>query len=219
MITRYGYDVVGVVVALCLAGILASWFLIDGRLLKSVLIGVALFLLLFTLYFFRDPERTTPQGDGLVISPADGTVVLIQTVREDEYLGGEAVQISIFMSPLNVHVNRWPVDGTVRFFRHVPGEYIVAMDEKSSVRNERTLIGVEHAHGRLLFKQIAGFIARRIVAPVTVGDRAVAGERFGMIRFGSRLDVLLEPGAKVAVKIGDRTVAGETVLAHLKVNG
>ncbi|MBK7258205.1 MAG: phosphatidylserine decarboxylase [Ignavibacteriae bacterium] len=138
-----------------------------------------------------------------------GYVVLIQPVREEEFIGGEAVQVSIFMSPLNVHVNRWPVNGTVRFFRHIPGEYIVAMDEKSSTRNERTLIGVEHAGGKLLFKQIAGFIARRIVAPVQVGDSAVAGQRFGMIKFGSRVDVLLQPGAAINVKIGDKTVAGK----------
>lgn len=219
MITRYGYDVVGVVVALCLIGIAAAWFFVDGKVLKSVLIVIALGLLAFTLYFFRDPERQSPSGDGIVLSPADGTVVLIQPVREEEFIGGEAVQVSIFMSPLNVHVNRWPVNGTVRFFRHIPGEYIVAMDEKSSTRNERTLIGVEHAGGKLLFKQIAGFIARRIVAPVQVGDSAVAGQRFGMIKFGSRVDVLLQPGAAINVKIGDKTVAGETVLARLTPNG
>jgi phosphatidylserine decarboxylase len=219
LITRYGYDVVGVVVALCLIGIASAWFFVDGKVLKSVLIVIALGLLAFTLYFFRDPERHPPAGEGIVLSPADGTVVLIQPVREEEFIGGEAVQVSIFMSPLNVHVNRWPVNGTVRFFRHIPGEYIVAMDEKSSTRNERTLIGVEHAGGKLLFKQIAGFIARRIVAPVQVGDSAVAGQRFGMIKFGSRVDVLLQPGAAINVKIGDKTVAGETVLARLTPNG
>jgi phosphatidylserine decarboxylase len=219
VITRFGYDVVGVVVVLCVIGIASAMYFVDGRLLKSVLIVVALGLLAFTLYFFRDPERETPPADEVVIAPADGTVVLIQPAREEEFLGGEAVQVSIFMSPLNVHVNRWPVNGTVRFFRHIPGEYIVAMDEKSSTRNERTLIGVEFAGGKLLFKQIAGFIARRIVAPVQVGDSAVAGQRFGMIKFGSRVDVLLQPGAVINVKLGDKTVAGETVLARLTPNG
>jgi phosphatidylserine decarboxylase len=219
VITRFGYDVVGVVVALCLIGITSAWFFVDGRLLKSALIITALGLLAFTLYFFRDPERHPPTGEGIVLSPADGTVVLIQPVREEEFIGGEAVQVSIFMSPLNVHVNRWPVNGTVRFFRHIPGEYIVAMDEKSSTRNERTLIGVEYAGGKLLFKQIAGFIARRIVAPVQVGDSAIAGQRFGMIKFGSRLDVLMQPGAAINVKLGDKTVAGETILARLTPNG
>lgn len=215
MITRYGYDVVGVILVVCLIWIAVAWFFVDGKIWKSVLIVLPLALIAFTLYFFRDPERRSPSGDGLVLAPADGKVVLIQQTREDEFLGGEATQISIFMSPLNVHVNRWPLSGVVRFFRHVPGEYIVAMDEKSSLRNERTLIGLEHAGGKVLFKQIAGFIARRIVAPVQVGDTAVAGRRFGMIKFGSRVDVLLPPGAAIGVKVGDRTVAGESILARI----
>lgn len=215
VITRYGYDVVGVILVVCLIWIAVAWFFVDGKIWKSVLIVLPLALIAFTLYFFRDPERRSPSGDGLVLAPADGKVVLIQQTREDEFLGGEATQISIFMSPLNVHVNRWPLSGVVRFFRHVPGEYIVAMDEKSSLRNERTLIGLEHAGGKVLFKQIAGFIARRIVAPVQVGDTAVAGRRFGMIKFGSRVDVLLPPGAAIGVKVGDRTVAGESILARI----
>ena len=215
MITRYGYDVVGVILVVCLIWIAVSWFLVDGRIWKSILIILPLAVLAFTLYFFRDPERHSPSGDDLVLAPADGTVVLIQQTREDEFLRGEATQISIFMSPLNVHVNRWPLSGVVRFFRHVPGDYIVAMDEKSSLRNERTLIGLEHAGGKVLFKQIAGFIARRIVAPVQVGDTAVAGRRFGMIKFGSRVDVLLPLGTAIAVKVGDRTVAGESILARI----
>ena len=215
MITRYGYDVVGVILVVCLIWIAVSWFVVDGRVWKSILIILPLAVLAFTLYFFRDPERHAPSGDDLVLAPADGTVVLIQQTREDEFLRGEATQISIFMSPLNVHVNRWPLSGVVRYCRHVPGDYIVAMDEKSSLRNERTLIGIEHAGGKVLFKQIAGFIARRIVAPVQVGDTAVAGRRFGMIKFGSRVDVLLPLGTAIAVKVGDRTVAGESILARI----
>jgi phosphatidylserine decarboxylase len=152
VITRYGYDVVGIIVLVCLICILVAWFVVDGRVLKSLLILIPLLVVVFTLYFFRDPERHPPAGDDLILAPADGTIVLIQNLREDEYLHGEATQISIFMSPLNVHVNRWPSGGVVRFFRHIPGEYIVAMDEKSSLRNERTLIGLEHQK----FKQIAG---------------------------------------------------------------
>ncbi|MBP1691062.1 MAG: psd [Bacteroidetes bacterium] len=219
MITRYGYDVVGVIVLVCLIGICAAWFIVDGRVLKSIIILLAVSALVFTLYFFRDPDRRPPGGEDLVLAPADGTIVLIQQTQEAEYLGGEATQVSIFMSPLNVHVNRWPLSGTVRYFRHVPGEYIVAMDEKSSLRNERTLIGLETGRGKVLFKQIAGFIARRIVAPIKEGDTAVRGERFGMIKFGSRVDVLLPRGAELRVKIGDHTVAGETVLAQMPPNG
>jgi phosphatidylserine decarboxylase len=177
-------------------------------------IPVAAFLALtFTFWFFRDPERTTPAGDNLVVAPADGRVVLIAPVEESEYLKGRAIQVSIFMSPLDVHVNRFPISGTICYFRHIPGEYLVAYEEKSSLRNERTHIGIENGRMKVLFKQIAGFVARRIVAEVKEGDRATAGRRFGMIKFGSRVDVLVPGNATVSVRVGERTVAGETVLA------
>ena len=219
MIARYGYDVVGVVLAICIVGILLAWLFVDGRVLKTVVFLLLGGLLLFTFYFFRDPERNTPTEDGLVISPADGTVLSVQETREDDFLHADAVQVSIFMSPLNVHVNRYPVTGVVGFFRHYPGEFLVAFDEKASLRNERTHIGIDHPRGKVLFKQIAGFVARRIVADVRVGDQATAGRRFGMIKFGSRVDVLVPRGAEVRVKQGDRTVAGETVLAVLPRKG
>jgi phosphatidylserine decarboxylase len=215
LITKYGYDVVGVVLVLVVAGSALSWFFLDARLLKFAVIGGLFVVLVFTLNFFRDPDRTPPPGENLLLAPADGTVVLVQDVTEDEYIKGEAVQISIFMSPFNVHVNRYPLSGTVGHFRHFSGEFLVAFDDKASLRNERTHIGIENGQNRVLFKQIAGFVARRIVADVRVGDVAVRGERFGMIKFGSRMDVLMPRKAAVQVKIGDRTVAGETVLAVL----
>jgi phosphatidylserine decarboxylase len=213
LISKYGYDVVATVVALVIVGSLLALFFVDVKIVKYGITGLLVLSLVFTLNFFRDPDRSTPAGDNLVIAPADGEVVQITPLREDEYLKSEAVQVSIFMSPLNVHVNRFPINGTVGYFRHVPGEFLVAFDEKSSLRNERTIIGVENSHGKVLFKQIAGFIARRIVANVNVGDRAVAGKRFGMIKFGSRVDVIVPQHAAVRVKLGQKTVAGETVLA------
>lgn len=213
MVTEYGYSVIAVVSAIALILCALAWVFLDANWLKYAITAAAAIALLFTLSFFRDPERTTPQGDDLVISPADGEVVLIKPVREDEYLKQEGTQISIFMSPFNVHVNRWPISGTVEYFRHFPGEYLVAYEEKSSVRNERTHIGVRGAKTRVLFKQIAGFVARRIVADIKEGDLAVAGKRFGMIRFGSRVDVIVPPGMQVRVAPGDKTAAGETVLA------
>ena len=214
-IARYGYDVVGTVVAICALLGVVIWFFVDPKTVRlglSALLGVAL---LFTLYFFRDPDRTIPQGKGLVIAPADGKVLEVREVHEPEFLKGEAVRVSIFMSPLNVHVNRFPVSGTVRHFRHIPGEYLMAFDEKSSSRNERTQIGIDTGTTRVLFTQIAGFIARRIVAEVHEGDQAVRGERFGMIKFGSRVDVFVPKGVRIVVRQGDVTVAGETVLAEL----
>jgi len=214
-IARYGYDVVGAVVAVCALLAVAIWLLIDPKTVKIAIIALLGVALLFTLYFFRDPDRSVPSGEQWVLAPADGKVLLVREVHEPEFLKGEAIQVSIFMSPLNVHVNRFPISGTVRHFRHVPGEYLVAFDEKSSSRNERTLIGIERGETRVLFTQIAGFIARRIVAEVAEGDQAVAGERFGMIKFGSRVDVFLPKGVRVMVGPGDVTVAGETILADL----
>jgi phosphatidylserine decarboxylase len=212
-ITKYGYDVVLVVVLVVLAGSFLSWQFIEGKPLRFGLIGVLLALLVFTLNFFRDPERAVPQNDAYILAPADGKVVLVREVVEDEYLNGEAIQVSIFMSPLNVHVNRYPISGTVGYFKYFPGEYLVAYEEKASLRNERTHIGIENGRCKILFKQIAGFVARRIVAPVKVGDEARAGERFGMIRFGSRVDVIMPKSVALKVRVGDKTVAGETVLA------
>jgi phosphatidylserine decarboxylase len=213
LISRYGYDVVGTVLALSVLGTALASLFVDVRIVSIGIIAVLVLFLLFTLYFFRDPDRTPPKGENLVLSPADGEVVAIAPVREEEYLKRDAIQISIFMSPLNVHVNRFPMSGTVGFYRHVPGEYLVAFEEKSSSRNERTLIGIENARCRVLFRQVAGFIARRIVARVSVGDHAVAGERFGMIKFGSRVDVLVPGDAGISVKPGEKAVGGETVLA------
>jgi phosphatidylserine decarboxylase len=213
LISRYGYDVVGTVLVLSVIGTVLASLFVDVRIVRFGIIAVLVFLLLFTLYFFRDPDRTTPGGENLVVAPADGEVVAISPLREEEYLKTDAMQVSIFMSPLNVHVNRFPISGTVGFYRYVPGEYLMAFEEKSSLRNERTLIGIESTHCRVLFKQVAGFIARRIVAQVKVGDHAVAGERFGMIKFGSRVDVIVPRAAAISVKLGEKTVGGETVLA------
>lgn len=212
-LTRYGYDVVIIVTLIVLVGSFLSWQFIEAKALRFGIIGLFAALMVFTLNFFRDPERAVPDNDAFILAPADGRVILVKDVTEDEYLKSEAVQVSIFMSPLDVHVNRYPISGTVGYFRYFPGEYLVAYEDKASVRNERTHIGIENGRCKVLFKQIAGFVARRIVAPVRVGDNAKAGERFGMIRFGSRVDVLMPKSVHVKVKVGDRTVAGETVIA------
>jgi phosphatidylserine decarboxylase len=172
-------------------------------------------VLVFTLNFFRDPERVTPSGEHLIISPADGKVIQVRNVREDEFLKDEAVEVSIFMSPLNVHVNRIPASGRVDYYRYIPGEYLVAFDDKSSLRNERTHIGIANSRFKVFFKQIAGFVARRIIAEVEEGKTVKAGERFGMIRFGSRVDIFIPRNATVKVKVGDVAVAGSTVVAEV----
>ena len=189
------------------------WLLVASDAVRYVWTAAAVTLSGLVLNFFRDPERVTPEGEDLVIAPADGTVVLIKELFEPEYLGGEAVQMSIFMSPLNVHVNRFPISGVIRYYRYIRGQFIPAFQEKSSERNERTHIGVEDNGYRVLLKQIAGTVARRIVAEVTLEQRATRGERFGMIKFGSRLDVIVPRRSAIRVRLRDRVVAGETVLA------
>ena len=213
--TRHGYDAIGITAVLALGGTWLVWVLADQIwvTVPVTLLLVAIFC--FTINFFRDPDRETPVGENLIISPADGKVLQVRTVREDEYMKEEAVEVSIFMSPLNVHVNRIPISGRVDYYRYIPGKYLVAFDEKSSLRNERTHIGIANGKFKVFFKQIAGFVARRIIAEVEEGLTVKAGERFGMIRFGSRVDIFVPKGAVVKVREGDITVAGSTVVAEV----
>ena len=170
---------------------------------------------LWVVYFFRDPERTGERGDTLVVSPADGLVVMIADVEEPSYIAGKATRISIFMNVFNVHVNRYPVNGTVRFLKYNKGKFLHAAHEKASLDNEQMSVGLESGSRRILVRQIAGFVARRIVNYAKNGDAAEQGVRMGIIRFGSRVDVFIPPGSAVRVKVGERTVAGTTVLADL----
>jgi phosphatidylserine decarboxylase len=216
MITKYGYDVFFSVAALCTALVVIGIVFVEPRLLKYSIVGIGVVFFGLTLNFFRDPDRVTPSGDRHIMAPADGKVVALKRVEVSEYLGAPAVQISIFMSPLNVHVNRNPITGVVRHKRYVPGEFLAAFEDKASEKNEQTIIGVENSHGKVLFKQIAGFVSRRILCPLAVGEDVKAGERFGMIKFGSRVDVFVPEDAEILVTPGNVTVAGETVLADFR---
>ena len=181
-----------------------------------VLAGVLTILTLWVVYFFRDPERTGERGDQLVVSPADGRVVMITDVDEPSFVHGKATRISIFMNVFNVHVNRYPVSGTVKYVHYNPGKFINAAADKASLDNEQMSVGLE-AGGRLvLVRQIAGAIARRIVTYSKVGDTATQAERFGLIRFGSRVDVFVPTNSVVRVTLGEKPVAGTTVLAELR---
>jgi phosphatidylserine decarboxylase len=170
---------------------------------------------LWVAYFFRDPERTGARGDKLAISPADGKVVLITEVDEPAFIKGRALRISIFMNVFNVHVNRYPVSGTVRYVHYNPGKFLNAAVEKASLENEQSSVGIDAGENRILVRQIAGLIARRIVTYSKEGATVSQGERMGIIRFGSRVDVFLPPSSQVKVKVGDITFAGVTVVAEL----
>ena len=180
------------------------------------LLAVVLVLLaIWVAYFFRDPERNGPRGELLVIAPADGQIVNITEVDEPAFLGGRAIRISVFMNVFNVHVNRYPVSGTVAYAHYNPGKFINAAAEKASLENEQMSVGIVHSTERVMMRQIAGLIARRIVTYSKVGDAARQGDRMGLIRFGSRVDVFLPTDAQVRVRVGQRSEAGMTVLAEL----
>jgi phosphatidylserine decarboxylase len=170
---------------------------------------------LWVAYFFRDPERTGDRGAHLVVSPADGRVIDIREVDEPAFLQARAIRISVFMNVFNVHVNRYPVGGTVQYVHYNPGRFFNAAAEKASLDNEQMSIGVQGTAHRVLFRQIAGLVARRIVTYSRVGDDAEQGERMGLIRFGSRVDVFVPVGSTIRVQVGERPVAGTTVLAEL----
>jgi phosphatidylserine decarboxylase len=179
--------------------------------LLAVLLTV---IAIWVAYFFRDPERTGVRSDDVVIAPADGKVVLIEDVDEPAFMGGRVTRVSIFMNVFNVHVNRYPANGIVRYVQYNPGKFLNAAVEKASLENEQSSVGIETPRGRVLVRQIAGLIARRIVTYSKVGETVKQGDRMGLIRFGSRVDVFLPPGARVLVKIGDNTVAGSSVIAE-----
>jgi phosphatidylserine decarboxylase len=220
-ITKYGSDVVIKMLFITLV-IDAIAYLVSDEIIKIILICISVILFLFTLYFFRDPERNIPKdiNENTVLSPADGKVVLIETVKNEDgalFEKGEMLyKVCIFLSPLNVHVNRIPVTGTISHYRYIEGKYIVAFNHKSSDKNERTEIGITNQNGKkILFKQIAGFVARRIVCNLKTGGEVFAGSRFGMIKFGSRADIFFKTDAKIFVKTGDKVTGGETIIAEL----
>jgi phosphatidylserine decarboxylase len=176
----------------------------------------ALALTLFVLFFFRDPERTVPEGKGVVVSPADGRVIVIKEIYEPDYLKQEVKQVSIFLSVFNVHVNRAPIGGTIETVRYNPGKFLVASVDKASLDNEQTGVVIFDGRNRVLVKQIAGLIARRIVCYAKPGDTLSAGERYGLIRFGSRVDLFLPKNTDLMVKVGDRIKGSRDVIGVIK---
>lgn len=214
MLTKYGYPTIGISAFISFLLILFSIFA-ETNIIRFPLFFLGLFVLIFTLNFFRDPERTTPKIENIVVSPADGKILLIKDVFEKRFINGEAKQISIFMSPLNVHVNRIPIDGKVDYLKYIKGEYLVAYHDKADERNERSEIGITSKFGKVLFTQVAGMVARRIVYDLNIGDSVKAGERFGMIKFGSRVDVIVPKSWRILVNEGDITRAGETILFEI----
>ncbi len=177
---------------------------------------VSLLLTLFVLFFFRDPERVIPEGKGIVVSPADGKVIVIKDIYEPTYLKQDVKQISIFLSVFNVHVNRAPVEGTVELVKYNPGKFHVASVDKASLDNEQTAVVISNSGRKILVKQIAGLIARRIVCYAKPGDAIKTGERYGLIRFGSRVDLFLPRDVELKIKVGDRVKGARDIIGVLK---
>ena len=195
---------------------LAYYFVPGNRVVIGLSYAVDIFLLVTILQFFRHPSRRLNVQDGTILCPADGKVVIIEEAEEPEYFKGRRLQVSVFMSPVNVHVNRNPVSGKVKFFKYHPGKFLVAWHPKSSTLNERTSIVLETPDGQeVLMRQIAGALARRIVWYIGEGDQVRQGEEYGFIKFGSRVDLFLPLDTQIKVKVGDRVKGGVTTLGKL----
>lgn len=180
------------------------------------LTGLLIFFMGFVLYFFRVPDRETVAGENVVTSVADGEIVIIDKVFENEYIKGECIQVSVYMDFFNVHVNFWPISGEVTYYKYHPGRYLLAFLPKASELNEHTSVAVRNEHGEVFFKQLAGTFARRIECYAKVGNSEVKGEQCGIIKFGSRIDMYLPLDADIKVKLGDEVRACETVIAELR---
>ncbi|QBQ39671.1 phosphatidylserine decarboxylase family protein [Sphingobacterium psychroaquaticum] len=184
--------------------------------LKWFLYAISAFLFIVIVQFFRSPIKHIIPNEGVVLCPADGKVVVIEETQETEYFKDKRLQVSIFMSPTNVHVNRNPISGVVNYFKYHPGKFLVAWHPKSSTDNERTTVVVQNQAGvEVLFRQIAGALARRIVWYVKENDQVKQGDEFGFIKFGSRVDLFLPIGTQVDVNIDDKVVGGKTIIARI----
>lgn len=212
---REGYTIIFITFSIVIAGVLLADNYID-HLMVSKAIQIALFIfLILILQFFRNPKRSTPINDDAIIAPVDGKVVVIEEVEEPEYFNDKRLQVSIFMSPINVHVTRYALGGTVSYSKYHPGKYLVAWHPKSSTENERTTVVVNNkSFGEVLYRQIAGALAKRIVNYAKEGDEVIQGSDAGFIKFGSRVDLFLPLNTNVKVNIGDTVKGGVQVIAE-----
>ncbi|MFT5970354.1 MAG: phosphatidylserine decarboxylase [Flavobacteriales bacterium] len=215
-IHKEGYTILLTTLFIVVGIHLLSHHFVTTSWLDYLINAVALVFFILVLQFFRNPKRNTVAQDFQLIAPADGKLVVIEKTHESEYFKDDRIQLSIFMSPLNVHVNRYPMNGVVKFSKYHPGKFLVAWHPKSSTENERTTVVVDSpTMGLILFRQIAGAVARRIVNYAKVDDQACVGDDFGFIKFGSRVDLLLPLNAKIKVELNQAIKGGVTVLAEI----
>ena len=215
MFHKEGYKIIVLFLSITIIDILIVEYFIENSTLKIFIQIISLLILILILQFFRNPKRNTVISDDKILSPVDGKVVIIKKVFEKEYFKDERLQISVFMSPINVHVTRYPSTGEIVFSKYHPGDYLVAWHPKSSEKNERTTIVLKTKNfGEILYRQIAGALARRIVNYAKVGANAIQGEDAGFIKFGSRVDLFLPLDSKVKVKLNQKVIGGETVISN-----
>lgn len=216
-IHKEGYNIISIAFIIFASIILASNLLLGWTLGSQIITGISAVLFLWVVWFFRVPKRVCVVDKDLVVAPCDGKVVIVKEVEENEYLKTKCIQVSVFMSVFNVHVNYYPVGGKILYSKHHQGAYIVASYPKASELNERTSIVVEtEGSKKVLFRQIAGYIARRIVCYANAGDKADQCSQVGFIKFGSRMDLFLPLGTEVYVKKGDKVKACETIVAKFQ---
>ena len=215
MFHKEGHKIITLFLSITIIDILIVEYFIENSTLKIFIQILSLLILVLILQFFRNPKRNTVISDDKILSPVDGKVVINKKVFEKEYFKDERLQISIFMSPINVHVTRYPSSGEIIFSKYHPGDYLVAWHPKSSEKNERTTIVLKtKTFGEILYRQIAGALARRIVNYAKVGANAIQGEDAGFIKFGSRVDLFLPLNSKVKVILNQKVIGGETVISN-----
>ncbi len=214
MFHKEGHKIIVIFLSITIIDVLIVEYFLENSNLKILIQVLSLLILVLILQFFRNPKRNTVISDDKILSPVDGKVVIIKKVFEKEYFKDERLQISVFMSPINVHVTRYPLSGEIIFSKYHPGDYLVAWHPKSSEKNERTTIVLKtKSFGEILYRQIAGSLARRIVNYAKVGEKAIQGEDAGFIKFGSRVDLFLPLDSKVKVKLNQKVIGGETVIS------
>ena len=193
--------------------ILSNYLIQSADWLSSLYLLISSIFIILILQFFRNPSRKVTASENEIVAPADGKVVVIEEVEETEYFKDKRIQVSIFMSPINVHVNRYPISGIVKYAKYHPGKYLVAWHPKSSIENERTSIVVENKKFSILFRQIAGALARRIVMYSKTNEEVVKGDDFGFIKFGSRVDIFLPVGTDIKVKLNQKVKGNQSIIA------
>lgn len=219
-INKEGYVIIrntALICAIIVVVLFAGVKMYEWPAIIAYVVSILLLLLFgFVAMFFREPSRELLQDDNIIYSPADGKIVVVEQVQETEYLNEKCIQVSVFMSVTNVHVNWYPVSGRVIYFKYHPGKFLVAWHPKSSEENERTTTVVQTAKHNILFRQVAGFVARRIVNYAEVGEGAQQNGKFGFIKFGSRIDLMLPLDSEILVNLGDKVVGSQTPIARLK---